>query len=103
MLYQDGFKNHFGGRLMYQYTYRLSNGEYWRLSMYYTYGSMVGVCNLIFTAALFILTYVKWGGAGWGYRAMLILGCSLFTVLQPLRSGDVPKRLLQRLKRILIS
>ena len=66
MLYQDGFKNHFGGRLMYQYTYRLSNGEYWRLSMYYTYGSMVGVCNLIFTAALFILTYVKWGGAGWG-------------------------------------
>ena len=84
MLYQDGFKNHYGGRLMYQYTYRLCNGEYWRLSMYYTYGSMVGVCNLIFTAALFILTYVKWGGAGWGYRAMLILGCSLFTVLQPL-------------------
>lgn len=59
MLYQDGFKNHFGGRLMYRYTYRLSNGEYWRLSMYYTYGSMVGVCNLIFTAALFILTYVN--------------------------------------------
>ena len=83
MLYQDGFKNHFGGRLMYQYTYRLSNGEYWRLSMYYTYGSMVGVCNLIFTAALFILTYVP--------------------CFSPWRSGDVPKRLLQRLKRILIS
>ena len=60
MLYQDGFKNHFGGRLMYQYTYRLSNGEYWRLSMYYWTGFGPGRFAPIFTAALFILTYVKW-------------------------------------------
>ena len=72
---------------MYRYTYRLSNGEYWRLSMYYTYGSMVGVCNLIFTAALFILTYVKWGGAGWGYRAMLIF--RLQSVYRASASGDL--------------
>ena len=83
---------------MYKYTYRLSNGEYWRLSMYYTYGSMVGVCNLVFTVALFILTYVKWSGAGWGYRAMLILGCSLFTVLQPLAIWRRSKKIASAIK-----
>ena len=62
----------------------MSSAEFWQLSMYYTYGSLVGVCNLIFTVALFALTYVKWGSSGLLFRCALILGCSLFTVIQPL-------------------
>ena len=89
---------------MYQYTYRLSNGEYWRLSMYYTYGSMVGVCNLIFTAALFILTYVKMGRSRMGLPGHADLRLqSVYRASAPGDLEDVPKRLLQRLKRILIS
>ena len=59
---------------------------------------VVGVCNRILTAAFFILTYVKWGGAGWGYRAMLILGCSLFTVLQPLAIWRRSKKIASAIK-----
>ena len=31
--------------MKYQYTYRTTASELWQLSMYYIYGSMVGLCN----------------------------------------------------------
>ena len=46
--------------MKYKYTYRNTAGELWQLSMYYTYGSVVGMCNLIFTAAVIALTINKW-------------------------------------------
>lgn len=51
--------------------------------MYYTYGSMVGVCNIIFTAAAFVLTISQWQSASSMKRVVLIFGCCLFTVIQP--------------------
>lgn len=51
--------------------------------MYYTYGSVVGMCNLIFTAAVIALTISKWNSAGVIWRFFLVLGCCLFTVIQP--------------------
>ena len=35
---------------------------------------------------------------GWGYRAMLILGCSLFTVLQPLAIWRRSKKIASAIK-----
>ena len=32
--------------MKYQYTYRTTASELWQLSMYYIYGSMVGLCNI---------------------------------------------------------
>lgn len=70
--------------MKYKYTYRNTAGELWQLSMYYIYGSVVGMCNLIFTAAVIVLTINKWNTAGGVWRFFLFLACSLFTVIQPL-------------------
>lgn len=70
--------------MKYQYTYRTTGFELWQLSMYYTYSSMVGVCNVIFTAAVLALTGTRWGTAGTAMKLFMILGCCLFPVIQPL-------------------
>lgn len=70
--------------MKYEYTYRTTAGDLWQLSMYYIYGSMVGVCNLIFTAAVLALTAARWNLSGSGLRILLVFGCLLFPVLQPL-------------------
>lgn len=73
--------------MRFQYTYRTTAFELWQLSMYYTYGSMVGVCNIVFTVAMLALTVSRWDVSGAGFRALLVLGLCLFTVVQPLAVG----------------
>lgn len=69
--------------MRYEYTYRNNGRELWQLSMYYTYGSMVGLCNIIFTVAVMALAVSRWEEAGMLMRCVLVLGCLLFTVIQP--------------------
>lgn len=69
---------------MYQYRYKTTRGEYWKMSMYFIYHSMTGMVNLVFTAALLALTFVKWETSGTIFRVFMVLGCCLFTILQPL-------------------
>ena len=45
---------------MYRYTVRPTASDLWQLSMYYVYGSLVGVCNIIFTEAVLALAVAKW-------------------------------------------
>lgn len=71
-------------KMKFQYTYRTTALELWKLSMYYTYGSMVGVCNIIFTFAVLALMVSRWDESGTGFRALLLFGVCLFTVIQPL-------------------
>lgn len=68
---------------MYKFTYQTRALDFWQLSMYYTYGSVVGVCNIIFTVAMFILAVTMWGIANPAFRVSMVLGCCLFTVIQP--------------------
>ena len=69
---------------MYQYRYKTTRGEYWKMSMYFIYHSMTGMVNLVFTAALLALTFAKWGSSGNIFRICMVLGCCLFTIFQPL-------------------
>lgn len=69
---------------MYNYTYRNSSIDLWQLSMYYIYGSMVGLCNVIFTVAVLALAVAKWETSGLVLRCACVLGCLIFTVFQPL-------------------
>ena len=46
--------------MKFEYTYRNTAADIWQLSMYYIYGSLVGVCNIIFTTAVFVLGIVRW-------------------------------------------
>jgi hypothetical protein len=52
--------------------------------MYSIYGSIVGVCNIIFTVAMVLLTVRFWVEANVLIKLLLIFGMSLFTVIQPL-------------------
>ena len=69
---------------MYQYRYKTTRGEYWKMSMYFIYHSMTGMVNLVFTAALIALTGAKWESSGTVFRICMVLGCCLFPILQPL-------------------
>lgn len=70
--------------MKYSYTYRTTAFELWQISMYYIYGSMVGLCNGIFTVAAFALGFARWDQLGIIMRFLVVLGCCLFTVFQPL-------------------
>ena len=70
--------------MKYQYTYRTTASELWQLSMYYIYGSMVGLCNIIFTVAVIALMVSRWQAAAAWQRLLLVAALSIFTVLQPL-------------------
>lgn len=69
--------------MRFQFTYRTTASELWQLSMYYTYGSMVGICNLIFTAGVLALIVSRWEMGGMIWKALLMLGLCLFPVIQP--------------------
>lgn len=70
--------------MRYQYTFRTTAGQLWQLSMYHIYGSMVGVCNLIFTVGMAALIWVRWETSPVWMRALMMLGFCLFPVFQPL-------------------
>jgi len=69
--------------MKYEYTYRNTAADIWQLSMYYIYGSLVGVCNIIFTTAVFVLGIVRWNSSGLFFRFGVILGFCLFPLIQP--------------------
>ncbi|WP_026477346.1 YcxB family protein [Alkaliphilus transvaalensis] len=69
--------------MKYIFNYRTTAFDLWQLSMYGIYGSMVGVCNLVFTVAMVLLSGRFWGEANSFIKVLLIMGISLFTVIQP--------------------
>ena len=70
--------------MRYKYTYRTTARDLWQLSMYYIYGSLAGLCNIIFTVVAFALGFSRWDQAQGIVRCLIVLGCCLFTVIQPL-------------------
>lgn len=58
--------------------------DFWLLSMSHTYHSMIGVCNIIFTVAVIAATCQLWGKIHDFIELLLLLGCFLFTVIQPM-------------------
>ena len=49
-----------------------------------TYRSTAGGCNLVFTAAMFVLVFRFWSTASDMYKGLMLIGCILFPVIQPL-------------------
>lgn len=69
--------------MTYEFENRITPFDFWRLSMSRTYRSTAGVCNLVFTAAMFLLAAKFWNAAGDVAQVLMLLGCILFPVLQP--------------------
>lgn len=70
--------------MKYKFNYQTSAFELWQLSMYGIYGSMVGVCNIIFTVAMLLLSVKFWGSVNSILRILILVGIFLFTIIQPL-------------------
>ncbi|WP_090443780.1 YcxB family protein [Natronincola peptidivorans] len=70
--------------MKYKFNYQTTAFDIWQLSMYGVYGSMVGVCNIIFTVAMLLLTGRFWGDVNSLIKILLIAGICLFTVIQPI-------------------
>lgn len=70
--------------MKYQFKYETKASDLWQLSMYGIYRSIVGLVNVIFTAAMIVLMIRFFKDASLGYRMLMILGLSLFTVIQPI-------------------
>ncbi len=69
--------------MKYRFVYQTTAFDFWQLAMYNTYGSIIGVCNVIFTVAMIILT-VKFGGiVNEVILALLILASCFFPIIQP--------------------
>lgn len=67
----------------YEYQCRVRAVDFWLLSMYHTYHSLVGVCNIVFAVAMIVLTLRFWNQAGDALQALLLLLCLIIPVIQP--------------------
>lgn len=70
--------------MQYQYKCYIRAADLWRLSMYRTYHSPVGVCNIVFGVSALLLTYRFWNQAGDFAQALLFIMCLIIPVIQPL-------------------
>lgn len=68
----------------YKFIYKNTPWEFWQLSIYFMYGSIVGVCNIIFTAAMIILATTIWDNISSSVRMLLVIACCLFPIVQPI-------------------
>lgn len=69
--------------MKYTFAYQTTAFDLWQLSMYGIYGSMVGVCNIIFTVAMLLLSARFWGDVNNFIKILFIMAISIFTVIQP--------------------
>ncbi len=70
--------------MRYQFAYQTTAFDFWQLAMYNTYGSIIGVCNVVFTVAMIVLT-VRFGESVHEVLlALLILASCFFPVIQPM-------------------
>ncbi|MCR5670957.1 MAG: YcxB family protein [Butyrivibrio sp.] len=68
----------------YKYVCDVKASDLWVLAMRRTYRSIVGVVNIVFTLAMILLTLRFFNGTGDLFKVLLIFGCILFPVIQPI-------------------
>ena len=59
----------------YQYRCRITAWDFFRLTMRQTYRSMAGMCNLVFTVAMILLTAKFWSQSGEVLQVLMLIGC----------------------------
>lgn len=69
--------------MKYEYTYKNTASELWQLSMYQMYGSIVGMCNLVFTFGMGALLISKRNSSSKIFIGILTLLVCWFPIIQP--------------------
>lgn len=68
----------------YRFKCDVKAGDLWKMAMTRTYKSLVGLVNVVFTIAMVLLIIRYWSSASDLFRILMVLGCVLFPVIQPL-------------------
>ena len=68
----------------YRFKCDVKASDLWKMAMKRTYKSIIGLVNVIFTIAMILLTINYWTIAPDFLRMIMVLGCILFPVIQPL-------------------
>jgi hypothetical protein len=68
----------------YKYICDVKAYDLWLMAMKRTYRSVVGVINIVFTVAMILLLARFWNESNSLIQGLLIFGCVLFPVIQPL-------------------
>lgn len=67
----------------YQFESKTNPADVWLLMMRRIYHSPIAMCNIVFTIAMLLLAVKFWGSASDVVRAVLLLLCFIFPLLQP--------------------
>jgi len=69
--------------MKYEFTSDVKTLDYWLLSMYNTYHSLVGIVNIVFFASMICLCYKFWNVVGDALQTLLFLALILIPVIHP--------------------
>ncbi len=83
----------------YKYICDVRASDLWKMAMQRTYKSIIGLVNVIFTVAMVLLTIRFWGTSSDLIRGLLIFGCILFPVIQPLATYGMSAKQLEDMPR----
>lgn len=68
----------------YHFEVKVTPFDFFKMSMKKTYTSPIGICNIVFTIAAFLLTAKFYSSVNDVFQLILVLMCLVFTVFQPL-------------------
>ena len=83
----------------YKYMCDVKASDLWKMAMVRTYKAAIGVVNIVFTVAMILLTFRFWKTAPDILRILMIFGCLVFPVIQPLATYGMCVKQLENMPR----
>lgn len=83
----------------YKYMCDVKASDLWKMAMVRTYKAAIGVVNIVFTVAMILLVFRFWKTAPDILRILMIFGCLVFPVIQPLATYGMCVKQLENMPR----
>ena len=83
----------------YKYMCDVKASDLWKMAMVRTYKAAIGVVNIVFTVAMILLAFRFWKTAPDILRVLMIFGCLVFPVIQPLATYGMCVKQLENMPR----
>ena len=83
----------------YKYMCDVKASDLWKMAMIRTYKAAIGVVNIVFTVAMILLALRFWKTAPDILRILMIFGCLVFPVIQPLATYGMCVKQLENMPR----
>ena len=85
--------------MKYKYMCDVKASDLWKMAMVRTYKAAIGVVNIVFTVAMILLVFRFWKTAPDILRVLMIFGCLVFPVIQPLATYGMCVKQLENMPR----